>query len=78
MGARVRAVMTELNGEKIDIVDWSDDPARFVANALSPAGWSSVEIVDPATRSARVIVPDYQLSSRDRPGRSECPVGGPA
>jgi N utilization substance protein A len=62
MGARVRAVMTELNGEKIDIVDWSDDPARFVANALSPARVSSVEVVDAATRSARVVVPDYQLS----------------
>ena len=37
LGARVRAVMAELNGEKIDIVDWSDDPARFVASALSPA-----------------------------------------
>jgi N utilization substance protein A len=62
MGARVRAVMTELNGEKIDIVDWSEDPARFVANALSPARVSSVEVVDAATRSARVVVPDYQLS----------------
>jgi N utilization substance protein A len=62
MGARVRAVMAELNGEKIDIVDWSDDPARFVANALSPARVSSVEVVDAATRSARVVVPDYQLS----------------
>jgi len=54
--------MAELNGEKIDIVDWSDDPARFVANALSPARVSSVEVVDAATRSARVVVPDYQLS----------------
>ncbi len=62
MGARVRAVMSELHGEKIDIVDFSDDPARFVASALSPARVSSVEIVDPATRSARVVVPDYQLS----------------
>jgi N utilization substance protein A len=62
MGARVRAVMTELNGEKIDIVDWSEDPARFVANALSPARVSSVEVVDAASRSARVVVPDYQLS----------------
>jgi N utilization substance protein A len=62
MGARVRAVVTELHGEKIDIVDYDDDPARFVANALSPASVSSVEVVDPATRSARVVVPDYQLS----------------
>ena len=62
MGARVRAVMSELHGEKIDIVDWSDDPAQFIAHALSPARVSSVEIVDRAARSARVIVPDYQLS----------------
>jgi len=62
MGQRVRNVMNELHGEKIDIVDWSDDPADMVANALSPARVSSVEIVDLAARSARVIVPDYQLS----------------
>jgi len=62
MGARVRAVMAELRGEKIDIVDHSDDPAEFVANALSPARVSSVTIVDAETRSARVVVPDFQLS----------------
>ena len=62
MGQRVRAVMSELHGEKIDIVDWSDDPARMVANALSPARVSHVEIVDAGSRSARVTVPDYQLS----------------
>jgi transcription termination/antitermination protein NusA len=62
MGQRVRAVMHELSDEKIDIVDWSEDPARFVASALSPARVSSVEIVDPLAKSARVIVPDYQLS----------------
>ncbi|WP_166351644.1 transcription termination factor NusA [Phytoactinopolyspora limicola] len=62
MGARVRAVMTELNGEKIDIVDWSDDPAELVAHALSPARVQSVEIVDPSAKAARVIVPDFQLS----------------
>lgn len=62
MGGRVRNVMAELHGEKIDIVDWSDDPADMVANALSPARVSKVEIVDLAARSARVIVPDYQLS----------------
>lgn len=62
MGARVRAVMAELRGEKIDIVDHDDDPATFVANALSPARVSSVEVVDAASRSARVVVPDYQLS----------------
>lgn len=62
MGARVRAVMAELRGEKIDIVDHSDDPAQLVANALSPARVSSVTVVDAAARSARVVVPDYQLS----------------
>lgn len=62
LGARVRAVMAELHGEKIDIVDHSDDPARMVANALSPARVVSVEIVDEATRAARVVVPDFQLS----------------
>jgi N utilization substance protein A len=62
MGQRVRAVMAELRGEKVDIVDHSDDPAEFVGNALSPARVSSVEVVDLAARSARVIVPDYQLS----------------
>jgi N utilization substance protein A len=62
MGARVRAVMTELRGEKIDIVDYADDPATFVAAALSPARVQSVEIVDAAARTARVVVPDYQLS----------------
>jgi N utilization substance protein A len=62
VGSRVRAVTTELHGEKIDIVDWSADPATFVASALSPARVSSVEVVDLAQRSARVVVPDYQLS----------------
>ena len=62
VGSRVRNVTTELHGEKIDIVDWSDDPASFVASALSPARVSSVEVVDPLQRSARVVVPDYQLS----------------
>jgi transcription termination/antitermination protein NusA len=62
MGQRVRAVMSELHGEKIDIVDWSEDPAQMVAHALSPARVSQVTVVDLAARSARVIVPDYQLS----------------
>ncbi len=62
MGQRVRAVMTELRGEKIDIVDFAEDPATFVAAALSPARVSAVEIVDRAGRAARVVVPDYQLS----------------
>jgi transcription termination/antitermination protein NusA len=62
MGQRVRSVMNELHGEKIDIVDFSEDPAEMVGHALSPARVSSVEIVDLAARSARVVVPDYQLS----------------
>jgi N utilization substance protein A len=62
MGARVRAVMTELHGEKIDIVDFSEDPKEFIAAALSPSRVQSVEIVDPQLRAARVVVPDYQLS----------------
>jgi len=62
VGSRVRAITTELHGEKIDIVDWSADPARFVASALSPARVSSVTVVDAVLRSARVVVPDYQLS----------------
>ncbi|WOQ18329.1 transcription termination factor NusA [Raineyella sp. W15-4] len=62
MGQRVRAVMHELNEEKIDIIDWSEDPAVFVGNALSPAKVASVTVVDPAARAARVVVPDYQLS----------------
>ncbi len=62
MGQRVRAVMGELNGEKIDIVDYSDDPVEFIASALSPSRVSSVTVVDESTRSARVVVPDFQLS----------------
>ncbi|GLZ55492.1 transcription termination factor NusA [Actinomycetospora sp. NBRC 106378] len=62
MGARVRGVMDELHGEKIDIIDHSDDPAEFVGNALSPSKVVSVEVVDLRARAARVVVPDYQLS----------------
>lgn len=62
MGQRVRAVMAELGGEKIDIVDFSEDPAEMIAHALSPARVSKVVIVDPVARAARVTVPDYQLS----------------
>jgi N utilization substance protein A len=62
MGQRVRAVMSELHGEKIDIIDWSEDPAGFVGNALSPARALRVEVVDAANRTARVTVPDFQLS----------------
>ena len=62
VGSRARAVMDELHGEKIDIVDWSEDPAVFVAHALAPAKVSRVEVTDLLSRSAKVTVPDYQLS----------------
>ncbi|MEV0067724.1 MULTISPECIES: transcription termination factor NusA [unclassified Amycolatopsis] len=62
MGARVRNVMSELAGEKIDIIDYSEDPARFVGNALSPAKVVSVRVVDERAKTARVVVPDFQLS----------------
>ena len=62
MGQRVRNVMAELHGEKIDIVDWSDDPSELVAHALSPARVTSVTVVDADAKAARVVVPDFQLS----------------
>ncbi|GAA4874879.1 transcription termination factor NusA [Serinicoccus chungangensis] len=62
MGQRVRAVMAELQGEKIDIVDYDEDPASFVAAALSPARVTSATVVDTRTKQVRVVVPDYQLS----------------
>src|SRR6185436_19087473 len=60
-GSRVRNVVTELRGEKIDVVPWSSDPATFVANALQPAKVREAR-VDSETQTALVIVPDYQLS----------------
>jgi transcription termination/antitermination protein NusA len=60
-GSRVRMVVNELKGEKIDVVEWSPDPAKFVANALQPAKVSRVRI-DPDSQTALVMVPDYQLS----------------
>ncbi len=60
-GARVGAVVSELHGEKMDIVVWSADPGEFVASALSPADVLSVRVL-PGTKSCRVIVPDDQLS----------------
>jgi N utilization substance protein A len=62
MGQRVRGVMSELAGEKIDIIDWAEDPATFVGNALSPSKVVSVTVVDAVARKARVVVPDFQLS----------------
>lgn len=62
LGQRVRAVMAELNDEKIDVVDFHEDIAKFVAQALSPARVSSAFVIDEATRAVRVLVPDFQLS----------------
>jgi transcription termination/antitermination protein NusA len=62
MGTRVRNVMSELHGEKIDIVDYSDEPTTFVGNALSPAKVVAVQVVDLKAKTARVVVPDFQLS----------------
>jgi N utilization substance protein A len=62
MGQRVRNVMSELHGEKIDIVDFSEEPAEVVANALSPARGTRVDVVDAEAKSARVVGPDVQLS----------------
>ncbi len=62
LGQRVRAVQAELGEEKIDIVDFSEDIAQFVANALSPAKVTSAFVIDEATKQVRALVPDYQLS----------------
>jgi N utilization substance protein A len=61
-GVRVNAVVDELGGEKIDIVKWHKDPEVYIANALSPADVIKVEILDESNKTARVIVPDDQLS----------------
>jgi transcription termination/antitermination protein NusA len=60
-GSRVRMVVSELRGEKIDIIPWNAEPARFIAKALSPARVREV-LVDDETREATVVVPDDQLS----------------
>ena len=62
MGQRVRNVVAELHGEKIDIIDWAEDPATYVGNALSPAHALESTVVDPVTQAVRVVVPDFQLS----------------
>ncbi|MBP2635857.1 MAG: nusA [Firmicutes bacterium] len=60
-GMRVQTIVNELKGEKIDIVKWNTDPAKYIANALSPARVISVEIQE-TEKMSRVVVPDYQLS----------------
>lgn len=62
LGQRVRAVQAELNDEKIDIVDYSEDLTEFVTQALSPAKASSAFIINAEERQVRVLVPDFQLS----------------
>ncbi len=62
LGQRVRAVSAELNEEKIDVVDFNEDLAKFVAQALSPARVSDSFVIDAATKAVRVLVPDFQLS----------------
>lgn len=61
-GARVTNIMSELAGEKIDIIDWDEDPAKYVGNSLAPSKVVSVEVLDLEAQAARVTVPDYQLS----------------
>lgn len=60
-GARVNAIVDELNGEKIDIVNWNENPGMLIQNALSPAKIVAV-FADPDEKTAKVVVPDYQLS----------------
>lgn len=62
LGQRVRAVTAELNGEKIDIVDYNEDLAKFVASALSPAKVSDAFVINADLKAVRALVPDYQLS----------------
>jgi N utilization substance protein A len=62
MGQRVRNVVAELHGEKIDIIDYDEDPGTFVGNALSPARAVEILVTDPIAKAARIVVPDYQLS----------------
>ncbi len=60
-GVRVQSVVNELGGEKIDIIKWSEDPAEFISNALSPSKVERVDVKE-EEKSALVVVPDYQLS----------------
>ena len=60
-GYRVNVIVEELNGEKIDIINWSDDPKEFIAAALSPSKVVAVK-VDEENQSAKIVVPDHQLS----------------
>jgi N utilization substance protein A len=58
----VRSVIEELGGEKIDIIDFSEDLSEFAGNALAPARAISADLIDAESKAVRVVVPDYQLS----------------
>lgn len=73
-GSRVQAVVAELQGEKIDIIPWSPDPATFVVNALAPAEVAKV-VLDEETKRMEVVVPDEQLSLAIGPTRTKCSFG---
>ena len=77
-GTRVQSIIRELRGEKIDIVEYSDDPIAFVTNALSPAKVQRVSIVDDGERVMEVVVEDKQLSLGDRQEGPERPARGQA
>ena len=77
MGQRVRNVMSELHGEKIDIVDWSDDPSELVAHALSPARVNSVTVVDAGRQVRTGRGARLPAVAGDRQGGPERPPGGP-
>jgi len=62
MGSRIQAVLKEINGEKIDIIEWKDDVAELISNALKPATIYKVELADEGARKARALVDDDQLS----------------
>ena len=70
-GARVSAIVNELRGEKIDIINWDENPALLIENALSPAKVIAV-MADPDEKTALVVVPDYQLSLAIGKERTEC------
>ena len=78
MGQRVRNVMSELSGEKIDIIDYDADPARFVANALSPAKVVSVSVIDEAGPRRTRGGARFSAVPGDRQGGPERPAGGQA
>ena len=61
-GSRIRSIMNELSGERIDLIPWSDDVATYLGNSLAPAKVASVKLVDEVNRRAEIIVPDEQLS----------------